>query len=255
MKKTILIIIALIFSVLVQAQENHIIYTEFDPDSCFTFESVEDAFTLDINQDGNPDAFFAAYWHSAGGLIVNMHVGSDWRFCHSVGNEPLTDSTIIDDSLRWSHPQGSIDLAMYPDHTHFAFRHLTEDGYHYGWAHIYLTRVTRAWHTVCVSGMGYCTLPDQPIHWGQTELCGVDEVEKPFSFATLHPNPTNSMVTITGENLRRAEVLNMLGQQVLSVQNKGNELHIDMAALPAGIYFVTVIDDEGRKCVQKVVKE
>jgi hypothetical protein len=45
------------------------------------------------------------------------------------------------------------------------------------------------------------------------------------------------------------------GQQVLSVQGKGNELRIDMAALPAGVYFVTVTNEEGQKCVRKVVKE
>ncbi len=255
MKTKLITLTVLLLSAFAMKAQNAIIYTEYHPDTCFTFESVEDAFTLDINQDGSPDAFFAAYWHSAGGLIVNMYVGSDWRFCHSLGDAPLTDSTIIDDSLQWSHPQGSIDLAIYPDHTRFAFRHLTEDGYHYGWAHIYLTRVTRAWHTVCVSGMGYCTLPDQPIQWGQTEYLGINESYVSIAFATVHPNPTTGIVTIAGENLRQAEVLNMLGQQVLSVQGEGNELRIDMAALPAGVYFVNVTNDEGRKCVRKVVKE
>jgi hypothetical protein len=47
----------------------------------------------------------------------------------------------------------------------------------------------------------------------------------------------------------------MLGRQVLSVQGEGNEIKINMAALPAGLYFVTITDDEGRKCVRKVVKE
>jgi len=42
---------------------------------------------------------------------------------------------------------------------------------------------------------------------------------------------------------------------VLSVQGEGNELRIDMAALPAGVYFVNVTNEEGRKCVRKVVKE
>ena len=253
MKKQTIMALLLLSMMGLKAQ-NSIIYTEYHPDTCFTFESVEDAFTLDINQDGNPDAFFAAYWHSAGGLIVNMHVGSDWRFCHSVGNEPLTDSTIIDDSLRWSHPQGSIDLAMYPDHTHFAFRHLTDDGYHYGWAHIYLTS-SKAFRRVCVSGMAYCLLPDQPIQWGQTEYFGINENSVSNPFATLYPNPTNGMVTITGENLQQAEIINLLGQQMLSVQGKGNELRIDMAALSAGVYFVTITNEEGRKCVRKVVKE
>jgi hypothetical protein len=83
----------------------------------------------------------------------------------------------------------------------------------------------------------------------------IKENDYSIAFATLHPNPTTGLVTIAGENLRQAEVLNMLGQQVLSVQGEGNELRIDMATLPAGVYFVNVTDEEGRKCVRKVVKE
>ena len=71
----------------------------------------------------------------------------------------------------------------------------------------------------------------------------------------IFPNPNSGLVTVTGENLNQAEVVNMLGQQVLCVQGKGNELHIDMTTLPSGVYFVTVIDEEGRKCVHKVLKE
>ena len=84
---------------------------------------------------------------------------------------------------------------------------------------------------------------------------GLDENGTETFDIDIVPNPTYGMVTITGENLQQADVLSMLGQHVLSVQGKGNELHIDMAALPAGIYFVTVTDEEGRKCVRKVVKE
>ena len=156
---------------------------------------------------------------------------------------------MINETLRWQN--GYWELAMYPEFTHFAFRHQTVDGYHYGWAHIYLTR---AWHTVCISGMGYCTLPNQPIQWGQTDLVGLEEATS-NAFATIHPNPTTGLVTITSENLRQAEVINMLGQKVLSVQGEGNKLQIDLAPLPAGIYFVNVTDSEGRKCVRKVVKE
>jgi hypothetical protein len=63
------------------------------------------------------------------------------------------------------------------------------------------------------------------------------------------------MVTIMGENLKQAEVLNMFGQQVLSVQGKGAELRIDLATLPTGVYFVTITNEEERKCVRKVLKE
>ena len=71
----------------------------------------------------------------------------------------------------------------------------------------------------------------------------------------IYPNPSSGFVTITGENLQQAEVFNMLGRKLLGVKGKGSELHVNMTALPTGIYFVTVTNEEGRKCVRKVVKE
>ena len=72
---------------------------------------------------------------------------------------------------------------------------------------------------------------------------------------TLHPNPTNGQVTITGKDLKQAEVFNTLGQCVATGKGEGEQMTVDISALPAGIYFVNVTDKDGRKCVWKVVKE
>lgn len=72
---------------------------------------------------------------------------------------------------------------------------------------------------------------------------------------TLSPNPTNSQVTVMGKSLRRAEVVNMLGQHVISVSGDGDALQIDMASLPSGVYFIEIADAEGKRCVKKVMKE
>ena len=81
---------------------------------------------------------------------------------------------------------------------------------------------------------------------------GLDEMDPSVCF---YPNPTTGMVTVRGENLSQAVVTDLLGQQVLGVQGEGDELQIDMTALPAGVYFVTVTDENGRKCVRKAVRE
>ena len=81
---------------------------------------------------------------------------------------------------------------------------------------------------------------------------GLDEMDPSVCF---YPNPTTGMVTVRGENLSQAVVTDLLGQQVLSVQGEGDELQIDMTALPAGVYLVTVTDHNGRKCVRKAVRE
>lgn len=135
-----------------------------------------------------------------------------------------------------------------------AFRREKDGDYYYGWFFLSAEWVGDGM-TFNILSSAFCTIPNYPLKWGQTSLTGVEENLPSNAFATVHPNPTNGQVTITGENLRQAEVFNTLGQKVLNAKGEGNQLRIDMAKLPAGIYFATVTDEEGRKCVSKVVKE
>ena len=95
------------------------------------------------------------------------------------------------------------------------------------------------------------------IHYTNTPLPNyeIEELQNELGFCTLHPNPTNGQVTIIGKDLKQAEVFNTLGQRVATATGKGETLQIDLADLPAGVYFVNITDEEGRKCVKKVVKE
>jgi hypothetical protein len=58
-----------------------------------------------------------------------------------------------------------------------------------------------------------------------------------------------------GKDLKAAEVVNALGQCVATAQGEGERLTVDISSLPTGVYFVNITDNEGRKCVRKVVKE
>jgi hypothetical protein len=71
----------------------------------------------------------------------------------------------------------------------------------------------------------------------------------------IMPNPTTGQVTITGQDLKSAEVSNTLGQHVATATSDGDRLTVDLSGLPVGLYFINVTDEEGRKCVRKVVKE
>lgn len=83
----------------------------------------------------------------------------------------------------------------------------------------------------------------------------LDIDEKESMACTIHPNPTTGFITINGKDLKAAEVVNTLGQSVATAQGKGDQMTIDIANLPEGIYFVRITDEQGRKCVRKVVKE
>jgi hypothetical protein len=42
---------------------------------------------------------------------------------------------------------------------------------------------------------------------------------------------------------------------VATARGEGETMRIDLSELPIGVYFVNITNKEGRKCVQKVVKE
>ena len=166
-------------------------------------------------------------------------------------------------SVVFPYFSGPISFPQY-----IAFRVKKEEGYCYGWieesiecmsypsgyggwdfaTEVHMPKVT-------VLGMAYCTVPNYPLRLGQTSFdWGVKE-DNATAFASLYPNPTTGQVTVTGKNLQQIEVVNLLGQRVTMVQGQGETLQIDIADLPAGVYFVRITDEEGRKCVKKVMKE
>ena len=85
---------------------------------------------------------------------------------------------------------------------------------------------------------------------------GIQENEAmPEEMALLYPNPTTGLVQVFGQGLKQAEVTNALGQRVVTAKGEGDQMTIDIAHLPTGLYFVCITDEQGRKCVRKVVKE
>jgi len=71
----------------------------------------------------------------------------------------------------------------------------------------------------------------------------------------VYPNPTKGNITITGENLSKIEVFNIVRQTIISSDCEGSSATIDMSGLPAGVYFFNITDSNGKKCTKKVVKE
>lgn len=277
MKKILLTILAITAIVLLQAQEGGIIYTDFNPDLCVEELSPydsHDTLKIDLDYDGTMD--FKMYIESKYPIMVrHVYVTSSWdfRYCYnsiySYGYMDENDTIIPNHSI-WAPANSTWEL-LWSDYGPYmeyimGFRKTVDEDNYYAWAKIYMYRNVNGNGYVPGPGefdivsaycddMAYCTITNYPLKWGQTDLTGLDENDESSAFAIVHPNPTKAFVSVIGEDLRQAEVINTLGQLVLNIQGKGNELHIDMTALPAGIYFVTVTDEEGRKCVRKVLKE
>ena len=291
MKKAIIFITISFLCGLAFSQNGEIIYTDFKPGICVDYYPTEDNpmpdVFIDIDHDGTNDFVFHAEneWGRMIRLVLKRKdeyaQNADWKlrmpyllydennYLPILGDTILVGDTIANIEESWysrhtffynlNHHIGDIPHIAPDDHCFISVRKAVDGGYCYGWidAIIYIPPENQVddYHiylTIC--RMAYCTIPNYPLLVGQTDFTMVEENEAK-AFASLHPNPTTGLVTITGKDLKQAEVFNALGQRVATAKGEGERMTVDISALPAGVYMVNITDKDGRKCVKKVVKE
>lgn len=95
--------------------------------------------------------------------------------------------------------------------------------------------------------------------WGggpmlHTAILAVPTVASGNSFQVL-PNPTSGEVRISGKNISKVEVFDLLGKKIdFAVYDKLNVITYDLAYLKNGLYLVKVYNDEGTSLI-KILKQ
>jgi len=72
---------------------------------------------------------------------------------------------------------------------------------------------------------------------------------------TMYPNPVSSTVYIVNDNASKIVASNSIGQQLIRIENAKNNEQISVADLQAGMYFVSVTDQNGNVSVKKLIKK
>ena len=272
MKKYIFTLLALLCCLDMTAQtDGCLIVKEYSPDE---WHILQGRTYIDMDDDGEMDFEYYAGMsstHMAYPAVYAkngscFHITTVDLYSHFVNTFVDIEQPLNDTSLRWRDPnEGTI---IHPEACYYGQYHLDtmtfkagirngEEGeYYYGWLEAYCVvsyNYSSVWFYLARTC--YCTIPNYPLRWGQTRLNEGFEETEATAFANIYPNPTKNTFTVTGKDLKQAEVLNMLGQRVTTATGQGETLHIDIANLPTGVYFVRITDEEGRKCVRKVVKE
>ncbi|MBR0178070.1 MAG: T9SS type A sorting domain-containing protein [Bacteroidales bacterium] len=235
-----------------QNQNNGILYTDFNPDIRL-IENYEDTLGLDFDQDGNEDllVYFKHFGSVASRFGACVTSNGNWECAYCEGIDVLSEPHPDIATFGWSSIEGLMD----PDYPNdrYGIRFQDAEGYRYGWIKMrcYVNQNTRR-NEISIDKMAFCTIPNYPLRWGQTSLDADIEESPSTAFATIHPNPTTDIVTITGEKAIEAQVFNPLGQLVKTVQNV-NE--VSLKGLPSGLYLLRVTTKEGLVFTDKVVKE
>ena len=84
----------------------------------------------------------------------------------------------------------------------------------------------------------------------------VPENNEETSFCSIYPNPAQSIVTISGENIKKVEVVNLFGETVISENcDIAADIIVDFSGQPAGIYIMRVRLSDGMEYSQRIIKE
>lgn len=176
------------------------------------------------------------------------------------------DTPLNDTTLRWDQrPIAGRNYGSYPIFYDYnvgmRFLDSSNNNYYYGWWRCRITNDVNAQGTMALSPViqlyetCFCSIPNYPLRIGQNSLdWDVDEQGYDIYFSAF-PNPSNGSFNVFGKNIRQANVFNTIGQQVATFKGDGDQLTVDLSNFPAGIYIINVTDQNGKRCVKKVVKQ
>lgn len=68
----------------------------------------------------------------------------------------------------------------------------------------------------------------------------------------IYPNPVKDVVTVKADNIKQIVIYNSLGQMMKSVDCNDNINDINVSDLENGIYFLNVVDNEGKISTNKI---
>ncbi|MCR5013703.1 MAG: T9SS type A sorting domain-containing protein, partial [Bacteroidales bacterium] len=87
--------------------------------------------------------------------------------------------------------------------------------------------------------LGTLSVPTR-LHFGAT---GVNESDG--AAVNVYPNPSDGIVMVEGQGLRRLELVDMLGQTLRAETLMGNAAQVDLGNCSAGIYMLRIYTDNG----------
>lgn len=84
-------------------------------------------------------------------------------------------------------------------------------------------------------------------------LWDIEEIaEKQVS---VYPNPTNYTITVSEKNLAQVEIINIMGQTIISEKCDADEAKIDISSLASGVYMIKMRTKDGKEFAERIVKD
>lgn len=254
MKTRTLLLLTMVLSLsfpLFSQEKGKIIYTDFEPDSVI-YPVWFAGNPIDVNYNGIKELRFKreSRW-GYGMLLCEQNEDVDILKIPSNSSNPLSEYT--DSQWEYYH---IIDLLPYGDYD-VGLRYTANDSiYYYGWIRFNVKNVCSTDHipSLTIYDMAYCTIPNYPLIFGQSNFTDVDENGYKLPEAMLFPNPADDKLSlrISGDISCDNVMIYGIDGRLLKMQNDDFE-NIDVSDLSGGIYITKITLDNGITYTDKIV--
>lgn len=249
--KTLLLLafMSLFTNQLFSQEDGTIIYTDFEPDT--TFAITYDQIFFDINYDSIPDFRFIKEGTSGGDYnLVEMYDKWSIGYCANV-NDTIPLCNNWDNNWWMIYYEG--------DHFdyNFALKYYVEGvGLYYGWIRLrYQFDHEIRKYTVTIYDMAYCTIPNYPLLFGQTDFVDVEENEYDLSDLKFFPNPVKDKLSLQLPDNTQCDEVEIYSIDGRLLRTQDNDFdNIDLSSLTQGVYIVKITLNDGYVCTEKIVK-
>lgn len=264
-KLLLLAIVTLLTTSLFSQEEGEIIYTKFDPDyvvynSCADPDESHGANcdSIDINYDGIWDIRYSYWWTSAAGVspVFDINYIDNMVACYVCDDDTLSYlSDLTYNVYGGEEHYYNLECGWDKKEHRMGFRKSVDDGYCYGWLRSTKVQLPNfGGLSFKLIDMAYCTIPDYPLLFGQTDFVDIEEYEHNQSGIKLFPNPVTDMLTLqlSGDVICKEVNIYGIDGRLLKTQDSNLD-KIDLNSLSQGVYLVKIRLSDGYVYTEKVV--
>lgn len=260
MKRLLFIVVLWSLFLPVSAQQGAIVYHDpitlnginFERPLDFDLDSVTDL-CVTLNNFNNEYSLAFAITNHFYDYNLGYHTSTSWFVKPLHIGDTISE---VDGFNGWEYNEFFDDEVYSVDSLYLGFRHQNENGYYYGWIrYSYRVSVNNPSNCRVVFDYVYCTIPDYPLRVGQTSFNWDLAEQESSADPVIQPNPTSGVFTLSCENLCQIDIYNAMGQHIVTRRASEDSIALDLGNQPSGVYFVSIIAQEGKRCVKKVVKQ
>ncbi len=231
------------------AQEPSIIVYDFVPD--ITLDNhLKDTLKIDLNNDSVNDVVFYLMSPSGGLrlLVEPLHYN-----CFTTIATWFPLHAFSEDSILWMSEKWFVQIETNDKTGQIGIKIISNGQNYYGWIKAYYKNIglDTFWY---IDKYAFCTIPDFPLMWGQTELTGKKEIKIQDKIKVTVNGQSQNINVQSKDVVKEISLINSEGRVIRKWRNiKSSKVDIPSEGIRGGVYFLRIKTENDEVVTEKIV--